>query len=92
MALLLVVLALPSIFLLLTRSVAVAGIVRPDIAQRSCLLLSLAVAFEAARCSWHWQPERSLGECAWAEQTRSAYATPVRGAPSGPEWERYDER
>ena len=38
-------LALPSIFLVLARSVALAGIVRSDAAQRLSLLLSLAAAF-----------------------------------------------
>ena len=37
--------ALPSIFLVLARSVALAGIVRSDAAQRLSLLLSLAAAF-----------------------------------------------
>lgn len=37
--------ALPSIFMLLARAVATAGIVRTDIAQRLSLLLSLAAAF-----------------------------------------------
>ena len=37
--------ALPSIFLVLARSVALAGIVRSDVAQRLSLLLSLAAAF-----------------------------------------------
>jgi drug/metabolite transporter (DMT)-like permease len=36
---------LPSIFLVLGRAVAVAGIVRSDVAQRLSLLLSLAAAF-----------------------------------------------
>ncbi|SBV52443.1 hypothetical protein XBLMG947_3239 [Xanthomonas bromi] len=45
LALLLLAVALPCVFLLLARSVAVAGIVRTDIAQRLSLLLSLAAAF-----------------------------------------------
>ena len=44
-ALLLLAIALPSIFLVLARSVRVAGIVRSDVAQRLSLLLSLAAAF-----------------------------------------------
>jgi len=44
-ALLLLAVALPSIFLVLARSVRVAGIVRSDVAQRLSLLLSLAAAF-----------------------------------------------
>ncbi len=43
--LLLLALALPSIFLVLARSVRIAGIVRSDVAQRLSLLLSLAAAF-----------------------------------------------
>ncbi|QBG97503.1 EamA/RhaT family transporter [Xanthomonas oryzae] len=45
LALLLLAVALPSIFLVMARSVAVAGIVRTDIAQRLSLVLSLAAAF-----------------------------------------------
>ncbi|PPU39771.1 hypothetical protein [Xanthomonas arboricola] len=45
LALLGLALALPSIFLLLARSIRVAGIVRTDVAQRLSLLLSLAAAF-----------------------------------------------
>lgn len=44
-ALLLLAIALPSIFLVLARSVRLAGIVRSDVAQRLSLLLSLAAAF-----------------------------------------------
>ncbi len=44
-ALLLLAVALPSIFLVLARSVRLAGIVRSDVAQRLSLLLSLAAAF-----------------------------------------------
>jgi drug/metabolite transporter (DMT)-like permease len=44
-SLLLLAVALPSIFLVLARSVTVAGIVRSDVAQRLSLLLSLAAAF-----------------------------------------------
>lgn len=44
-ALLALAVALPSIFLVLGRSVALAGIVRSDVAQRLSLLLSLAAAF-----------------------------------------------
>lgn len=51
-----------------------------------------SASVEAAGWGWHWRPLRSLEECAWAERTLSAYATPVRSAPSGPEWDRYDER
>jgi len=43
--LLLLAVALPSIFLVLARSVRIAGIVRSDVAQRLSLLLSLAAAF-----------------------------------------------
>ena len=43
--LLLLAIALPSIFLVLARSVRLAGIVRSDVAQRLSLLLSLAAAF-----------------------------------------------
>lgn len=45
LALLALAIALPSIFLVLARSVALAGIVRSDVAQRLSLLLSLAAAF-----------------------------------------------
>ncbi|PPT75571.1 hypothetical protein XaplCFBP3122_12460 [Xanthomonas arboricola pv. populi] len=45
LALLGLALALPGIFLLLARSIRVAGIVRTDVAQRLSLLLSLAAAF-----------------------------------------------
>ncbi|MCL1526135.1 EamA/RhaT family transporter [Xanthomonas nasturtii] len=45
LALLLLAVALPSIFLVLARSVAVAGIVRTDVAQRLSLVLPLAAAF-----------------------------------------------
>lgn len=45
LALLALAVALPSIFLVLARSVALAGIVRSDVAQRLSLLLSLAAAF-----------------------------------------------
>ncbi|WP_372183975.1 EamA family transporter [Xanthomonas axonopodis] len=45
LALLLLAVALPSIFLVLARSVAVAGVVRTDVAQRLSLVLSLAAAF-----------------------------------------------
>ncbi|KRG40445.1 hypothetical protein ARC20_01500 [Stenotrophomonas panacihumi] len=44
-ALVLLAIALPSIFLVLARSVRLAGIVRSDVAQRLSLLLSLAAAF-----------------------------------------------
>jgi drug/metabolite transporter (DMT)-like permease len=44
-ALLALAVALPSIFLVLARSVVIAGIVRSDVAQRLSLLLSLAAAF-----------------------------------------------
>lgn len=45
LALLALAVALPSIFLVLARSVAIAGIVRSDVAQRLSLLLSLVAAF-----------------------------------------------
>ncbi|ELC7367408.1 EamA/RhaT family transporter [Stenotrophomonas maltophilia] len=45
LSLLALAVALPSIFLVLGRAVAVAGIVRSDVAQRLSLLLSLAAAF-----------------------------------------------
>jgi drug/metabolite transporter (DMT)-like permease len=45
LALVLLAVALPTIFLVLARSVRVAGIVRSDVAQRLSLLLSLAAAF-----------------------------------------------
>ncbi|HYG07588.1 MAG TPA: EamA family transporter [Stenotrophomonas sp.] len=45
LALLLLAIALPSIFLALARAVRIAGIVRSDVAQRLSLLLSLAAAF-----------------------------------------------
>lgn len=44
-ALVLLAIALPSIFLVLARSVRLAGIVRSDVAQRLSLLLSLTAAF-----------------------------------------------
>lgn len=44
-SLLLLAVALPAIFLVLARSVRIAGIVRSDVAQRLSLLLSLAAAF-----------------------------------------------
>jgi len=44
-ALILLAIALPSIFLVLAQAVRVAGIVRSDVAQRLSLLLSLAAAF-----------------------------------------------
>lgn len=45
MALLALAIALPTIFLVMARAVAVAGIVRSDVAQRLSLLLSLLAAF-----------------------------------------------
>ncbi len=45
LSLLALAVVLPSIFLVLGRAVAVAGIVRTDVAQRLSLLLSLAAAF-----------------------------------------------
>jgi len=45
LSLLALAVVLPSIFLVLGRAVAVAGIVRSDVAQRLSLLLSLAAAF-----------------------------------------------
>ncbi|MDH1195400.1 EamA/RhaT family transporter [Stenotrophomonas sp. GD03958] len=88
LSLLALAVVLPSIFLVLGRAVAVAGIVRSDVAQRLSLLLSLAAAFLFfGQTASTWKlAGLSLGLLAMVAITLRPRGPAVAASPAGWGW------